>query len=271
MPDTLARRITALSALLLAASSAAGLLIDNLYLEGQATVAMFRGYDLVALLVAVPGLAIVLMPRFASSSAAVLVRAGLLAFVAYDFAYYVFGMAFNRVFLLHVATLGSAVAALGVTVVALRVQTISVPAKGCRVAAALLGVLAASLAIMWISGAIRFALFGTLPDDGNLLVSTIETTHLGYAMDLLVLVPAYFTGAVLLWRRRQWGVVLAAVAFVAGAVTQVTYMAALVFQHRAGVAGSAAFDPLAPLLLAVYAVGSWLLLWRPRRNSDATP
>ena len=45
------------------------------------------------------------------------------------------------------------------------------------------------------------------------------------------------------------GTVLGAVTLVAGAFTQVTYIAAMVFQSRADAVGSAAFDPFAPVIL----------------------
>lgn len=98
--------------------------------------------------------------------------------------------------------------------------------------------LAVSLAATWVFGSVRVRGHRALPDDGNLLVSTIELTHLGYVMDLAVLVSAYLLAAVLLWRRRRWGYVLATVTLVAGIVRQLTYIVALVFQARAEVPGA---------------------------------
>ena len=264
----LPRRLVALTGVLLAVSSAAGLLVDGLYDETEAVVAMFRGYDLVCLVVAVPLLGAALLPRFRASSRAALLRAGLLAFIAYDYAYYVFGMSFNELFLLHVATFVAAVGALATTLAAVQVPTLGAPPRSGRIAAVILGLLAASLAYLWISGALNFALTGEMPDDGNLLVSTIAITHLGYAMDLVFLVPAYIAGAVLLWRRRPWGTVLAVVVLVAGAVTQLTYMGAIWFQDRAEVAGAAAFDPFGPMLFVIYAIGAGLLLASVRSQRD---
>lgn len=257
------RILTGVVVVLLAASSLAGLLIDGLYQDPDEVVSMLRGYDLAALLAAVPLLAATLAPALRSSIRARLVAAGTLAFVAYDYAYYVFGTAFNGLFLLHVATFSTATFALVVVLSSLDVAGISSRFRArtpVRTVAIILGVLAASLAGLWVAGSLGFALNGTVPDDGNALVYPIEVTHLGYALDLAFLVPAYALGAVLLWRRRAWGYVLGAVVLVAGALTQLTYIAALVFQSRADIPGAVAFDPLEPVILTAYLVGVGLLL-----------
>ena len=51
--------------------------------------------------------------------------------------------------------------------------------------------------------------------------------HLGIALDLALLVPAYAAGCVLLWRRAAWGYVIAAVVLVSGVAHQVGYLVAL--------------------------------------------
>jgi hypothetical protein len=254
--------LSAAVVVLLAASSLAGLLIDGLYQEADEVAAMLRGYDLAALAAAVPVLALTLLPQLRTSAHARLVAAGTLAFVVYDYAYYVFGTGFNDLFLLHVATFSTAMFALVVSLASLDVPRIAGRFRErtpVRTVAVILTLLAVSLAGMWIARSVQFAVGGTLPDDGNYLVYTMTITHLGYAMDLAVLVPAYVVAAVLLWRRRPWGYVLATVTLVAGAFTMLTYMTALVFQSRADVAGSSAFDPYAPVILAAYLVGAGLL------------
>jgi hypothetical protein len=66
--------------------------------------------------------------------------------------------------------------------------------------------------------------------------------------------------AVLLWRRRPWGYVLAALALISGTVHQVGYLVALPFQAAADVPGAVGFDPLELPVAAAFLVGSaWLL------------
>lgn len=258
---------------LLAVSSLAGLLVDGLYRESPEVVAIFRGYDLATLVAAVPLLAITLIPPLRASSRARLVTAGVLVFVVYDYAYYVFGTAFNDLFLLHVAVFSTALFALILTVLSLSGTDITTWLPGrssARAVAVILGLLAVSLAGLWVSGALGFAFNGTMPDDGNALISPIELTHLGYAMDLALLVPTYALAAVWLWRRRPGGHVLGAVVLIGGALTQVTYVAGLVFQSRADVPGAVTFDPFAPVIFGLYVLGAALLLKDIRgRSSDS--
>jgi hypothetical protein len=59
-PATGARYLTAAAALLVAGASAAGLWVAGVYTDGVAVEAMFRGYDLVTLLVIAPLLVLTL-------------------------------------------------------------------------------------------------------------------------------------------------------------------------------------------------------------------
>ena len=268
------RILTAAVVILLAVSSLAGLLLDGLYEDPDSVASMLRGYDLAALVAAVPALAATLAPSLRSSIRARLVAAGLLAFVVYDYAYYVFGTTFNDLFLLHVATFSTATFALILTLSSLDVGGSAARFRArtpVRTVAVLLAVLAAGLAVLWISEALAFALSGTVPDEGNALVYPIAMTHLGYVMDLAFLVPAYALGAALLWRRRPWGYVLGVVLLVAGTFTQLTYIAALVFQFRAGIEGASAFDPFEPVILAAYLVSAGLLLANAPGDRYAEP
>src|SRR6266536_3160605 len=63
--------------------------------------------------------------------------------------------------------------------------------------------LALGLGGMWIVNFVRFAITGAAPP-GSVLVETPTVVHLGYALDLSLLVPAYAFAAVLLWRRAAW-------------------------------------------------------------------
>lgn len=115
--------------------------------------------------------------------------------------------------------------------------------------------------------AVRFAVTGDTPAESELVVP-LATTHVGYALDLSLLVSAYATAAVLLWRRAAWGVVLAAVLLVAGVLQQLTYVAALVFQARTEIPEATAFDPGEPVIFRAYVLGAWLLLRHFNRNGE---
>ena len=61
-----------------------------------------------------------------------------------------------------------------------------------------------------------------------------SAVHLGYALDLALLVPAYTLAAVLLWKRAAWGYVLAGSLLPFTAAYQLNYVTALVFQAGRG-------------------------------------
>jgi hypothetical protein len=141
-----------------------------------------------------------------------------------------------------------------------------------RVVAALLGILAVSLAAMWIAGSVRFIATGEVPEEGSRLILPTALTHLAYVMDLALLVPAYALGAILLWRRKAWGFVLSTALLVSGAVHQLAYMAALVFQAKADIPGATPFDPIEPFIVTVYVVGVALLVTNIREpKAPAAP
>jgi hypothetical protein len=187
---------------------------------------MLRGYDLVALVVAVPALALAQRQARRGSERALLVWVGMLSYLAYTYAFYLFGTSFNDLFVLHAAVFGGSIFGL-----VLSVSALDVPAIGARFAqrtprrlvAAVMGLLAASLGGMWVYYSVRFTLTGEVPA-GSALVEPDSVVHLGIALDLALLVPAYALAAVLLWRDVTAGFVLASVVLVAGTLHQVSYL-----------------------------------------------
>jgi hypothetical protein len=254
------------------AASAVGLAWRGLYRDPPANVATFRAYDLGSLTVATPLLAGALARAGQGSQRADLLWAGMLAYVVYTYAYYVFGAAFNALFLVQVALFVLAAVAL---VLALRTLDIASfaerigPRTPVRVVSAVLGLLAASLGGMWTWFVLRFAATSTAPEEG-LLLQPGPIGHLGYAMDLSTLVPGYATASALLWRRRPWGYVLGAVLLIASAVIQVNYVLALAFQAAARIPGATAFDPQEPYIAAVITGGAAVLLAGLRRGPAIT-
>jgi hypothetical protein len=248
-------------ALLATAAALAGLLVDGVYRGPAATAEMLRAFDLVTLVVA-PALAATTMLARRGHARAQLVSAGLVAHLVYAYAYYLFGTGFNDLFLLHAAVLATGTVALVVTLVHVDADALTrhlAGWAGARIVAGILGVLAISLGALWSYAAVDNAVTGEIPA-GSRLVETDTVVHLGMALDLVLLVPLYTTAAVLLWRRRPWGFVVASVALVAGVVQQVSYQVALLFQSAAHIPGAVTYDPGEPLVALLYVVASALLL-----------
>ena len=250
---------------LLAVGSAAGLSVDGLYRDPASVAAMFRGYDLVALTVIAPSLAVTLLPTLRRSARALLVRTGLLAYSVYHSAVYVFGSEFNDIFLIHVAVFSLSVITLTLTLAGMDVPGIArrfADRTPVRAIGGTLLSLAGTLAVFWSVPSLTFAFTGQLPEEGSQLIVPIWITHLGWVLDLSLLVPAYAVAGALLWRRAAWGYVLAIVVLVAGALQQVDYITALLFQATADIPGASGFDPTEPFIAAIYLVGAVVMLKR---------
>jgi hypothetical protein len=243
-------------------ASVAGLLTDGVYGEPGSTAEMLRGYDLVTLVFVVPALVLSQLQARRGSDRAQLIWVGMLAYLVYTYAYYLFGMPFNNLFLLHAAVFSSSVFALVLTVCALDVPGIAArfsPRTPRRTVSAVLALLAAALGGIWIYASVGFITTGELPV-GSALVESDVVVQLGLALDLTLLVPAYALAAVLLWRRVATGYVLATVLLIAGTLHQVSYMVALLSQSTAGVPGAVAFDPFEPVIAVLYLTATVALL-----------
>jgi hypothetical protein len=105
-------------------ASLLGLVVQGVY-AGPASVAeMLRGYDLVTFLVAVPVMVLAQRRAWRGSDRAWLVWAGMLAYLAYTYAYHLFGTSFNDLFLLQATVFGASVIALVLTLMALDVPAV---------------------------------------------------------------------------------------------------------------------------------------------------
>ena len=251
--------LSAVIAVLMVVASAAGLWLHRLYQDPAWATAAFRGGDLATLLVAAPLLAGALLRSLRGSRRAHLVWLGMLAYSLYNYALYVFGTAFNDLFLLHVALFSLSVFALGLGLANVDVAGIGRgfrPRTPARPISGYLLAVAAVLGGMWSYHALRFAATGKLPQTAF----PASGLHLIFTLDLALLVPSLALAAVLLWRRRAWGYLLGTVLSVYGAAYQVNFILATVFQANAHVVGVSGFDPLALLLATAFLLCAALLL-----------
>jgi hypothetical protein len=248
-------------------ASLLGLLLDEVYVGDVATAAMLRGYDVVTLIVVVPALFLAWVRTRGGSEWARLIMASLLLYLAYTYAYYLFGTGFNDLLLLHTVVFSGSLAALILSLVSLDPDRLVVgfsTRTPVRAVATVLGVLAVALGGMWLAVCVNY-LLSESPPTGSALVETDTVVKLGIVLDLTVLVPLYLVAAVLLWRRRPWGFVLATLVLVSGVLHQVSYLVALIAQKLAGVPDAVAFDPLEPAILLLYVAATVGLLAGRRR------
>jgi len=242
-----ARIPTILTAIVAAASAVAsigGLAVHGLYRDDTAwATAALRGGDLVTLVVVVPALIATMLLARRGSSRALLVWAGLLGYGVYNFAFYVFGAAFNDLFLAYVVAFSASIYGLVTLVVNTDVGAIG-GRFGERTPRRLVGVfliaIAAVFGALWTTFSLTYAITGRL----SLGAATLAGMHLVFALDLSLMVPPMAIGGVALWRRVTWGPVLATTLCVFGLAYQLNLAVAGLFQWNANVEGVRAVDPI---------------------------
>ena len=255
---------TVAAALLALVAAVLGLLLDSVYGGEASTAAMLRAYDLVTAVLVAPALLVSILLSRNGPGRVQLVMVGLVAYLVYTYAYYLFGTGFNDLFLVHAAVLATAALALVLQLTGLDVMAFAgeVLSRGrTRGAAVVLGVLAVALGGMWAYFAVHNAVTGQVPA-GSRLVETDTVVHLGMALDLVLLVPLYAAAAALMWRASPWGHVLGAIGVVAGLLHQVTYLVAMPFQVAAEIPGAVSYDAGEPVIVALYLAGAALLFGR---------
>jgi hypothetical protein len=219
-------------AAVMTAASLVGLLLEDLYRENTWSRAAFRGTDAATLALAVPTLLVALVLARRGSVGARLVWLGVLAYDVYDYAFYLFGAAFNDAFLLYAAALGLAVVLL--VFAAPRVlPLVTAPGRGpARTIGGYLVAVGLVFGALWSTQSLAYVATGRLP---QVITDSGLHTSIVFALDLTLVVPWLVIAGVLLWRRTAPGVALGIVMN----TLAVLYMAALAtsgaFQQAAGI------------------------------------
>lgn len=234
-----------------------GLLMPGLYRDTDIIKTSWLGNDLLTLLLVVPMFIFAMIWSKHGSYRAQLVWVGLLLYMLYNYAFYLFGSAFNAFFLLYVALFTLSMYALFLTLYQLNITEVR---RAFR----------EDTPVRWISVFLAFLALPLLVVEGGQSINFIftgkepEAPSLIFALDLSFVVPGMLLAAVLLWQRRAWGYVLAAMMLVKG----FTYGLVLVVNTAIITAkGLAPLDPLMPFYTFV-AVGSLIFCWILLRSLD---
>ena len=260
--------LSSVIAALMVVASAVGLFVDGLYRDGPWAREALRGGDLTTIAVAAPVLVVSLLLARRGSRAAQAVWLGALTYSLYNYAYYVFGAAFNDIFVLHIALFSLSIAALVLAVANIDVGAIAArfrEVRGARLIGGFLALVGIVLGGLWLFLAIRFAVIGELMAD-----LPADGMHLVFAIDTSLLVPALVIAGILLWRRTARGYVFGTAMAVMGAMYQVNLLMAGLFQANANVPGVKAF-PLEGIVLGTGFALATLALLLHRGRDDSVP
>ena len=238
--------LSAIVAVMLVMASAGGLFLDGLYRDNTWVTTQFRGSDLVRLVVAAPVLVVALLLTRRGSPRAQLIWLGILWLTLYDYAFYLFGAAFNEFFLIYVALFSLSILAL---IFALsRVDADAIGRKfrtrtPVKWIAGYMLFIAVFLGGLWLAQSLSFIVTGQLPQS---IVDSGHPTGIVFALDLALLVPGMVLGALWLWQRRPWGYVLGAMMLVKGTLYPLALIGMGVFYTNA----TGTWDALMPFWVA---------------------
>jgi len=258
--------LSVLIAVLAVVASAGGLFIDNLYRDNPLVTSGWYGNDLVTLIVAVPVLVTALILAMRGSQRAQLVWLGMLDYTLYNYAFYLFGAAFNVLFLVYVALFALSIFALIFALVKLNVKEIrpqfrtDTPVKWI---AGYMVFVATGLSVVYIAQWADFFITGQLPP---IVTLTGHPTSVVFALDLSLVVPWFVLGAIWLWQRQPWGYVLAVILNVKGAVYMLALTATTVSTVRAGASEDLSQVALWGIIGVASLIASLVLLGGLKRN-----
>jgi hypothetical protein len=201
------------------------------------------GNDAVTLFLAVPILVAALISSQRGSLKAQLVWMGVLDYMLYNYAFYLFGTAFNVFFLIYVALLGLSIFALifGLT---------NLDVNGIRQQ------VSERMPVKWIGGYFLFVAFGLsavyLSQVPSIVTASGNPTNLVFALDLTLLVPWLVIGALWLMKRQPWGFVIAGILSVKGPLYTLILTVNTLLTMQAGMGTGAEL----PLWITLTALGS---------------
>ena len=241
---TTAFNLSILIAVLASIASAGGLFLKGLYQDNLFVTSAWKGNDLITLLLGVPILVMTMIFSKYDSRKALLVWMGMLDYMLYTYAFYLFAATFNWFFLLYVALLGLSMFALLFALANLDANHISRgvnPRMQVKWIAAYMLVVAAGLTLIYVIQSLEFIFTGRVP---AIVALTGHPTSIVFALDLTLLVPFLVLGAIWLVQRKPWGFILAGIYTVKGPLYTLVLTAGSLWAAKAGVEGAGAETPL---------------------------
>jgi hypothetical protein len=200
----------------LAALAAIGGLALNIYRDNAFVTTAWKGNDAITLVLGVPTLVVAMFWSRRGRPAAQLVWMGMLDYMLYNYAFYLFAAKFNALFLVYAALLGLCIFALLFGLTSLQTEKIRRQFRGTTPVNWIAGYflfVALGLTAVYVTQAVGFIFSGEPP---AIVVMSGHPTSIVFALDLTLLVPWLVVGAVWLIKRRTWGYVIAGMINVKG-------------------------------------------------------
>ena len=250
--------LSMLVAFLVLIASSAGLLLKSTYARETTSYGLQSvGQDIENIVAAA---ALLLTVYFVSKGSvkAFLVWIGVLLALMYSYVIYAFAVHFNSLFLVYVAILGLSFYTLVGSLIRLHLEGLQ-PSFAANTKARPVSVFLLVVAILfylqWLSEDIPALVTGKIPQsvmENGLLTNPV------HVLDIGLLLPAMIITAILLWRRKLLGYLLAIPLLVFSILTGIGILAIFVAMSMNGMPTSLAVELLFAVIIVVSLVLSWL-------------
>ena len=272
MPETKLKPDTILSiliAIFATIASAGGLLLDGLYRDNAFVTTTWLGNDAITLFLAVPILVVAMIVSNRGSLKAQLIWMGALDYMLYNYAFYLFGAAFNWFFLLYATLLALSIFALIFGLIKLDVNGISHQFRKDAPVKWIGGYfifVASGLGLVYLIQSIGFIATDNVP---AIVTMSGHPTNVVFALDLTLLIPWLILGALWLMKRQPWGYVIAGILNVKGPLYTLVLAVNSILVVNAGIAQTSEL-PLWGTLTVLGLIASVLFYvnMRPENESE---
>jgi hypothetical protein len=227
--------LTILVSCLALIASIGGLLIADVYKDVGVIRQAWFANDFVTIPFAIL-LPITLLLQKRGDERPILVWLGLMLYMCYNYAFYLFGAKFNEFFLLYVALFSLSLYSIIIGLLNIDIYTIQETARFRKrqlLISSFLFLLAVPLCIVELKQCLTFIFSGKAPEVPTLI----------FALDLSTVVPTTLLASILLWKNKPWGNVLAMMMLVKSFAYGLVLVTATLVIARSG---DAAVDRLLP-------------------------
>lgn len=240
-----------------------GLAFQNQYRDVAWIKTAWFGNDWVTLVVAAPALIAGLILARRGSVRGLLLSLGMLGYAVYNGMYYMFAAALNAFLPLYVTMLVLAAIALILALSRLDAAALAArfgPKTPVRIVGGYLVFVGAGLALVWL------VMWAAHIFAGQPTPIEPEAFKMVAAIDLSIIVPALLLGGALLWRRKTWGYILAAMASILGAFYLLMLSVNSLIQILLGLSDAPGEVPIWGALFVLTVAAAALLLANVRRG-----
>jgi hypothetical protein len=252
--------LSVIDALLVLLASASGIFLKSIYArETPSWAVQGIGQDIVNL-VAVVVLLIAAYFVNTGSVKAFLVWSGVLLYLLYAYIIYAFDVHFNSLFLVYVAILGLSFYALVSSVMHMHLDSLqasfsaNTKARAVSVFLLLLGIV---FYLLWLREDIPALLIGNIPP--SVTASNLPTNPV-HILDLGLYLPAMLITALLLWRRKLLGYLLAGPLLVFSILTGTAILAIFLVTSSKGMPTSVGVEAFIAIIIVVSLILSVLYI-----------